>query len=274
VLRSDLGSRMPRKPSYDDWPFMKLFRLFSIVILAVLIASCAQGAAFVSSPTPTLETVQIKPTAQEILQTMPVPTDTPTATATSTATNTSTPTFTLVPSLTFTSTPAALFDKAQVTSVSSPNGVWSVALKVPGLKGIYDIVIDRLKFSCKTDARAPETLFCTGPSRPHIEEKIPLVFTDPSSGAEIYSGTTYIIQQAVPTETPAGYFSCPNRGKNVTCEVECRVYSGNPCLVATCSDDCGIYFSLHTCPGGVNDGICSVELEQQMRKQYGLPPLQ
>ena len=249
---------------------MKLFRLFSIVILAVLIASCAQGASFVSTPTPTLEPVKVLPTAVVVLQTIEVPTDTPTATATIT----NTPTLTLVPSLTLTSTPAALFNKAQVTSLSSPNGVWSIAMKVPGLKGIYNIVIDARKYICKTDARAPETLFCTGDSRPRVEQNIPIAFTDPQSGAEVYSGTTYIINQAVPTETPAGYFSCANRGKNVSCEVECRVYSGDPCLVATCSDDCGPYFSIHTCPGDkVNDGICSIELEQQMRKQYGLPPL-
>jgi hypothetical protein len=250
---------------------MKLFRLCSIVFLAMLIASCAQGASFVPTSTPTLETVQVLPTAVVVLQTL----DLPTSTLTATATGTSTATLTLVPSLTFTSTPSALFDKAQVTSLSTPNGVPSVALKVPGLKALYNIVIDSIKFTCKTDARAPETLFCTGASRPHVGGNIPLVFVDPQSGAEVYAGTTYIIKEAVPTETPAGYFSCPNRGKNVTCEVECRTYSGTPCLVATCSDDCGPYFSIHTCPGDrPNDGICSVEMEQQMRKQYGLPPLQ
>jgi hypothetical protein len=251
---------------------MRIFRITSILILAVLIASCAQGAAFVPTFTPALVTVTVLPTASEVLQTMPVPTVTSTTPPTATATFTVTPTLTLVPSLTFTPTPVALFDKAQVTSLSTPNGIPSIGIKVPGLKGIYNIIIDTRKFTCQTDARAPEVLFCTGQASPRIDQTIPLVFTDPQSGAEVYSGTTYIIKEAVPTETPAGYFSCPNRGKNVYCEVECRTYSGAPCLVATCSDDCGLYYSINNCPQDrQNDGICSEELEAQMRTKYGLP---
>jgi hypothetical protein len=214
------------------------------------------------------------PTVSEKLQTIEVPTPTSTSTATATATFTRTPTLTLLPSLTASPTPSALFDKAQVTSLSSAGDVFSIVVNIPGLKGAYNMVIDARKFTCVFDAKYPDRLFCSGSSQPGVEKNISLVFTDPDSGQEIYSGTTVIIRQALPTETPAGYFSCPNRGKNVFCEVECRIYDGsNPCLVATCLDDCGLYYSLDTCPGDrKNTGICSEDLERSMRQQYGLPP--
>ena len=51
--------------------------------------------------------------------------------------------------------------------------------------------------------------------------------------------------------TPVGWAgnNCPQRGQNVSCETECRIApDGNPCIVATCTDACGPYFSVHTCP--------------------------
>jgi hypothetical protein len=143
---------------------------------------------------------------------------------------------------------------------------------VPGLKSALNVILDARKFTCQMDALAPETLFCTGTSRPHVAEQIKLVFVDPQSGAEIYAGTTYIINQAVPTATREGYTSCPNRGKNVSCETECRIYSGDPCLVVSCFDDCGLYYSLDNCPSDrQNDSVCNEEQYKEMKDKYGIP---
>jgi hypothetical protein len=145
-------------------------------------------------------------------------------------------------------------------------------MRVPGLTAALNIELESHPFTCQMDAAAPETLFCQGLSGPPIEKSIHMIFTDPASGEEVYSGTTYIIRQAVPTATPEGFGSCPDRGKDLFCEVECRIYSDVPCIVATCNDACGPYFSIHTCPQDVpNDGICSSELERQMKDKYGLP---
>jgi hypothetical protein len=245
---------------------MKIKRYIPVVLVIWLLSSCAQGANPIPTPTPTLETL---PTAKVVLQTLEIPTTTPTATQTATVTETAT--LTLVPSLTFTSTPEALFSKAQVTSVTTPDGIPHVAIKVPGLKTSYNIILDSKKFKCQTDAKAPEVLFCIGDALPAIAQNIPLIFVNPADETEVYSGTTFIIKQAVPTSTPAGYGNCPNRGKNTSCEIECRLYSGNPCLVVSCFDDCGLYYSLDNCPQGQNEGICSEELRNQLLTQYGIP---
>ena len=254
---------------------MKLIRIFTILILAGFIASCAQGAAYVPTPTQDLETITVLPSAGEALQTLALPTATGTATATLTLTptNTSTPTLTLVPSQTASPTPSALFDQAQVTTLSEAGGVYSMVVKVPGLKQAFNLVIDERKFNCVINEQYPNLLFCTSKSSPHVNQTIALVFTDPTSGQAIYSGSTIISPAVVPTETPVGYFSCADRGKNVFCEVECRVYGGStPCVVATCNDACGVYFSVHTCPEkGKNTGMCSPDVDRQMRQRYGIP---
>jgi hypothetical protein len=254
---------------------MKTLRILTSLVIGLLIASCAQAATQIITPVPTLVTL---PTASTRLETMvlPSPTNVPSATLTLapslTPTLELTATLTLLPSQTFSPTPAAVFTKAQVTSLTTPNNEVKVALRVPGLKSPLNIILDSRKFNCQMDAIAPEVLFCTGTSRPHVAEQIPLVFVDPQSGAEVYSGSTFIINQAVPTATREGYGSCPNRGKNVACETECRIYSGDPCLVVSCFDDCGLYYSLDNCPGNVkNDGVCSEEQYKIMKDKYGIP---
>jgi len=251
---------------------MKLLRILTIVVLSGLIASCAQGASFVSPATPTLETLQVLPTASETLQTLQVPTPTEPATATVTATYTETPTLTLVPSLTFSPTPAALFDQAKVTSLSSAGSVVSLVVSVPGLKGAYNVTIEGRKYTCVFDPKYADRLFCTGQGQPHVDQNVSLVFSDPASGQVVYDGTILISHASVPTETPVGYGSCPGRGKNIFCEVECRIYNNSdPCIVATCNDDCGVYYSIATCPDGKNTGICDPDLEARMLKLYGIP---
>jgi hypothetical protein len=247
---------------------MKILRILPSLVIALLVASCAQAATQIITPTPTLVTL---PTASTRLETLVLPSPTPSATFTLTPTLTMTATLTLLPSMTSSPTPAALFDKAQVTSLTTPGNEVKVALHVPGLKTPLNIILDSRKFTCQMDAIAPEVLFCTGATRPHVAAQIPLIFVDAQSGAEVYSGTTFIINQAVPTATREGYASCPNRGKNVSCEVECRIYAGDPCLVATCFDDCGLYYSLDNCPSGQNSGICSEAQYAEMKAKYGLP---
>jgi hypothetical protein len=208
------------------------------------------------------------PSAQVHLETLVLPTDTITPTATLALTAT----WTVTPGPTNSATPAAQFDKAQVLSVNNPVGGFLVSMRVPGLKTVLNILLETRKFTCSMDAKAPETLFCQGIDGPPIDRQISLVFVDPQSGAEVYKGTTYIIKAAVPTATPVGWASCPDRGKNIFCEVECRVYGGEPCIVATCNDACGPYFAVHTCPNDrPNDGLCSEEVNMELRRLYGIP---
>lgn len=248
---------------------MKILRILSSLVIALLVASCAQGAAKIITPTPTLITL---PTASKHLETLVLPSPAPSATITITPTLTLTATLTLIPSVTYSPTLVPLFDKAQVISLTTPNDEVKVILRVPGLKQVLNIILDARKFSCQMDDKVLETLFCTGTSRPHVAERIKLVFVDAQTGTEVYSGTTYIIDQAVPTATREGYASCPNRGKNVSCETECRIYAGDPCLVVSCFDDCGLYYSLDNCPSDrQNDSVCNEDQYKEMKEKYGIP---
>jgi hypothetical protein len=250
---------------------LKFSKFIWIVALLAGLVACST-----STPTPMLApTAAELPSASVRLETYTPPVDTstlPPPTLTSTATLTLAPTFTDTAAPTNSPTPEAQFDKALVTSVTNPPGGWQIIVHVPGLKTAYNVQVDSRLFKCVTAAAAPATLFCQGLSSPSINTTIPIVFIDPQSGAPVYTGKTIIPPSSVPTATPVGYFSCPDRGKNIFCETECRIYGGTPCLVVACSDACGPYYGLNNCPQDhPNDGICSAELEQEMKKKYGIP---
>lgn len=238
-------------------------------LLLILLAACTPAA----PTTPTA--IQSLPTAGVRLETLVIPTDTrvpPTDTPSPTPTQLLTATWTVTVGPTNSPTPMAQFEKAQVISLTNPADGFRLAIRVPGLTAALNLELEGRKFTCQMDTAAPETLFCYGLSRPPIDRSIRMVFTNPDGGAVVYDGKTFIIPQAVPTSTPEGWGSCPDRGKKLFCEVECRIYSGEPCIVATCNDACGPYFAIHTCPQDIpNDGICDSDLERQMKDKYGLP---
>ncbi len=246
-------------------PAKTLILLLLFSLAGTLLTGCHSA-----QPAPTATaTSAILPTALVALETVP---PTLTLQPSPSLTPLLTATWTLTPGPTNTRTPQARFSEAQVVAVLQHNAGYQLTLKVPGLAQALDVLLANLPYSCQMVAEAPQTLFCQGLSRPPIDQRIAIVFRDPADGQELYQGETYIIQAAVPTPTPAGYFSCPDRGKDVFCEVECRIYGGNPCIVATCNDACGLYYSIHDCPQDIpNDGICDPELEAQMRDKYGLP---
>jgi hypothetical protein len=80
----------------------------------------------------------------------------------------------------------------------------------------------------------------------------------------------------LPTALPEGYAdtNCPDRGKNISCETECRIDpNGSPCIVATCTDACGLYRSVQSCPENMTlpSPICSPEQAAAAKAKYGIP---
>lgn len=245
---------------------MPKVHLFLTVLIILMLAACTPPA--IPSPSavhlPALETTA--PSAEPTLTSTVTSTITPTFTAVLTAT------WTVTPGPTNTSTPFAQFDRFEVTSVNELLGGWRLTVRVPGLDRPLNLIINERKFQCDMVKEAPETLFCQGLSRPNLDQQIDFSLTDPQTGEAVYAGKTYISPAAVPTSTPVGFANCPDRGKKLFCEVECRMYGTDPCIVATCNDACGPYYSIHTCPQDIPfDGICSHELELEMKIKYGLP---
>lgn len=239
--------------------------LLGIAALLILLASACNPA------TPSL-------TATALPTDTPAPSATPTETATPTQTATVPPT--LTPTLTLTPTPSptpqAAFDQAKPLQLTSGLGGWSLTLQVPNLTKVVNVIAAGIKFNCAYDEQYPERLFCYGLAKPPLDQAITLAFLDADSGALLYQFQTVFASTALPTPAPVGNSdtSCPQRGQNVTCETECRVNPSTdiPCIVSSCFDACGHYFSVDTCPSGVSEWrISSDEQCRAMKDQFSIP---
>ena len=246
---------------------------FLAILSVFVLAACTPGA---SNPTATA--TQSLPSETNA----PSETPRPTLTATPTATPTLVPSATPVPSSTpspaptFTATPAAAFDKLQIISVSSGiNGV-SVIFKIPGINVAYDVKIRNYPYNCQLDAKAPDRLFCNGLAEPPFDKQLDLIFSDPQTKQTVYTGSTVYSSALLVKPTVAGWATtnCASRGQNVTCETECRLLAnGSPCVVSTCSDACGLYFSVDSCPADMKNDFasCPPDLFAKMKALYNIP---
>jgi hypothetical protein len=246
--------------------------VLALIVWSVLLAAC--------SPTPTLlPTSTIPPSAS--------PTSAPTATAQPSATTpptvtpspapsaTPAPTHTPTAVPTPTSVPAA-FDKLQIISISNGIGGVKVIFRIPGIQVAYQVKIRGYDYNCVLDATAPDRLFCTGLAVPPFDVNLDLTFIDPNSHQTVYTGKTIYSSALGATATVQGWGKndCPGRGTNVSCETECRLLpNGNPCIVSTCSDACGLYFSVDTCPADMSMDFpsCPPDLFAEMKARYSIP---
>mgnify|MGYP001163321771 CR=1 FL=1 len=247
-------------------PFLTRRSAAVLVLLGVLLSACAPATA---QPTPTAAPSQTS-----------APSATPAATLTLTPSATSTATATLTPTLTETPLPsptlAAAFDAAKPIELTSGVGGWKLSFQVPHLTQAYNAIVAGIQFKCSYDAKYADRLFCFGLSRPPLDQTITLAFLDPDSGKVVYQSKTMFVSATLPTPIPEGYSydNCAERGTNVTCETECRIApDGSPCIVSTCFDACGPYFSVNTCPEGVSEwkGLCSDEQLQEQKARNNIP---
>lgn len=228
-------------------------------------AACSPVSLPVATPTPpvmtvtSLPTVTIQPTLLPSETILPDPTLKPTRTIAST----------------LTSTPPADFSKINITGLTSgPNGISMVAVLV-GVKGGYTIELGGVAYQCATDDAYPDRLFCQGLAKPVLDQDISLKVTSADLSKLVYSGRITIPSAMFATQVPDYYTynSCPERGQNVSCETECRIApDGNPCIVSTCTDTCGAYFAVDTCPlMSMDFNSCTAEQWQQMKARYNIP---
>ena len=245
-----------------------LLLALSCGLLLAVVAGCS---AAVPSPTFT----PLPPTSTTIPSATPAPstTDTPAPSETATPAATATLTPTLPPSLT--PTLIAAFDQAQVTGMSNQVGGIQLVVTVPSLTVAYNLILGGNKYSCSVDAKYPGKLFCWGLAKPPFDTELTIAFLDVQNGSVVFQTKTVLAKKAFPTPVPAGYSwsSCPDRGKNVTCETECRIDpNGNPCLVSSCFDACGPYFSVDSCPKNVDHwSVCDPSVAAEMKAKYNVP---
>lgn len=227
----------------------------SIVAAIVILTACS------ASPTASLTPAPL-PTQ------IPAETETarPSATLTTSATTLATATKTLTPTpthtATLTATPRPSFAGFQVQFVDYASYGMQFAFIIPGIQNNYQLDVNGQPFNCKLYEKYPDKLFCTGPAIPP-KTHVKLTFL-PLEGEKtpVFVSNYLIAALITPTvdfQTSKGFNSenCPVRGVNVRCETEYRVNGGGCCVVSTCVDACGYYYSVDTCPRGMTlQGIC------------------
>ncbi len=242
---------------------MKLHVPIFILLLAGLwvLPACSAG------PTPPLTATalpvsSLTPSETSRPSMTPVPSNTLLPTVTPTLPLTSTPT------VTSSATPRPVFAGFQVDFVEYAYYGMQFAFKIPGIQQNYRLLANGISFKCTLYEKYPDKLYCTGPAIKPLTE-IAFSFL-PLAGSEVpVFETKYklgsMITPTINLETLAASnpTTCPQHGVNVRCETEYRKIASGCCVVATCVDACGYYFSVDTCPQDMEmQGICE-----------GVPPI-
>ncbi len=167
------------------------------------------------------------------------------------------------------------FDQLAVSAVDNRLGGWLVTLNIPGVNRQMKMILGGNSYDCVFDAQYPDRLFCQGLAKPSYDQQITIAFSDAQTGDVLYENQMVIPSALLVPPTPVGWAGtdCPQRGQNVSCETECRIApDGNPCIVATCTDACGPYFSVHTCPDmSLDFNSCNPEQWAALKKLYQIP---
>ncbi len=246
-----------------------MIRKIMTAAMLLFLAACTPAAAVAPSATPPPENTPTIASATAVL--VPVTSLlTETVAPSATATKTTSPT----PS----QSPTAAVDLQQAQVINILNGVGGISLvvKIAHIATPYDMILAGIKYTCHLEAQYPDWLLCWGLSRPPLDEQVNQAFVDQASGKVIFEQKVILSSALLPTALPEGYgfTNCPDRGKNISCETECRLdYDGNPCIVATCTDACGLYRSVHSCPDDMPlpSQLCSAEQWAEAKAKYGIP---
>lgn len=236
--------------------FKTLLRLF---LLACLLTACT--AAINHSVAP--EVAQMHTAAADQPTTTPHPTIAPTATATltptltrtatPTATATASPTATLTPTLT--ATPFKGFESSGFNSVQYSGSAVYMAFYVPGVQDSYTLSVEGHTLACAPSQNYSDLLVCEGSGYAPNYGTLTCAFYTAAQDL-VYTGSYYYAQPVTPTPVAPPWVinwnlsnSCPLRKTNVSCETEWRTYDGVRCMISSCFDSCGYYYSINTCTG-------------------------
>ena len=141
------------------------------------------------------------------------------------------------------------FSQIKVVSVSVTASGILLRLSLPGVTQAYPVRVDGKNYECTLDAKYPDNMFCRGPMF-KTGELVSIEVLPVDSNVPLYATYFAVSNEALYTATAVGSNRtwCPQRGTNVTCETENRVDdTGSACIVSTCFDACGYYYSIETC---------------------------
>jgi hypothetical protein len=224
---------------------MKSRFMFIVMIIVLALSACTSA-----SVEEDLASDQADAVVQEVAV-EPTQTNTPEPTEAPTLEPTATPTATPEPTVTPEPTPIPPFEQAQLDGLEERGDQFFFFFRVEEIEDEFAVKINDLDYDCHLEPDYPGRLFCAGPRFSTRKGDLSVTFApieDPDN--VIYQGM-YAVPAVAEAPMPAGDPStwCPERGQNVFCETEYRIdINGNPCIVQSCFDACGYYYSNHTCP--------------------------
>jgi hypothetical protein len=210
-----------------------LNRLALFTLISALLVACAG-----SAPQPTAS-----PTIANTPTVLP-PTDTPaptlTATHTEVPTETATPTRTKVPFAGF----MQLFSLYRAWSHEGKTYFYFLQSNFPGT--MYARA-DDFNLLCNPDPKYPLHMQCESEQEIFGQDEMTFTFFTDEDRQDLVH-TQKFLTGLVNDIVYYHNTDCPDRGKNVHCESEYRLYDGRCYYAHTCYDDCGLYYSRDNIP--------------------------
>ena len=210
-----------------------LNRLALFTLISALLVACAG-----SAPQPTAS-----PTIANTPTVLP-PTDTPaptlTATHTEVPTETTTPTRTKVPFAGF----MQLFSLYRAWSHEGKTYFYFLQSNFPGTMYARD---DSYDLVCNPDPKYPLHMQCESEQEIFGQDEMTFTFFTDEDRQDLVH-TQKFLTGLVNDIVYYHNTDCPDRGKNVHCESEYRLYDGRCYYAHTCYDDCGLYYSRDNIP--------------------------
>jgi len=117
------------------------------------------------------------------------------------------------------------------------------------IDGNYDIV-------CDPDPLKPVHMICVSDNTNWNNSNMEFIFYADESKSKIIHQQSFSVFVSPKLGGNVIYhraYDCPDRGKNVWCESEYRLYDGKCYYAHTCYDDCGLYYSLDNIPDVWNE---------------------
>ena len=213
--------------------------LCALIILLVLVA-CKSSATLTPSSEPTLPaTATLPPTATATAQ----PTETPSPTAT--PTTAPTPTETLLPFAGF----RDLFRLFRTWYLDDKTYFYFLNA---GIEDKLYASADEFELECQADPKFPVQMICVYDGT--IEGRTTMdfrFFTDRARTVQVFEAR--YDADLVDDTIYHHQYDCPDRGKDVQCTSEYRLYDGICYYAHTCYDACGLYYSKDNLPEVYNE---------------------
>lgn len=224
---------------------MKRLRLFFISVL-VMIATLASGCGLKVKAVPTQEASPIpSATSQPTATLTATPTATETALPTATATIVPTPTETLIPFAGF----PDMFRLFRTWYLDEKTYFYFLNA---GIEGKLFATAEAFPLDCQADASFPGQMICVYDG---VIEGYSLMkfrfFTDSARTVQVFEADYNA--DLVDNTIYHHQYDCPDRGKDVNCVSEYRLYDGICYYAHTCYDACGLYYSKDNLPKVFNE---------------------